>query len=130
MASAGVQRAQTGARVEEFPPDVIIFGQSQAMRVLQQKIDKVAETSVPVLIQGENGTGKGVLAQYLHNHSACSDGPFIKVNCPAIPGTLLESELFGYEKGSFTGAHATKQGRVELANGGTLFLDGIDEIEL
>jgi two-component system response regulator AtoC len=100
------------------------------MQMVRSKIDKVAATNVPVLIEGDSGTGKGVMARYIHAHSATADGPFVKVNCAAIPGTLLESELFGYEKGAFTGAYAAKQGRVELANDGTLFLDGIDEIDL
>jgi two-component system response regulator AtoC len=130
MASAGVQRFSIASHTGDFPPEQMIFGRSPVMQVLRQKIDKVAAASVPVLIQGDSGTGKGVLARYLHSRSAVSAGPFAKVNCAAIPGTLLESELFGYEKGAFTGAYATKQGRVELASGGTLFLDGIDEIDL
>lgn len=100
------------------------------MQKARQKIDKVAQSGVPILIQGDNGTGKGVLASFIHNLSPQPDGPFVKVNCAAIPGALLESELFGYEKGAFTGAHAAKPGRVELADGGTLFLDGIDEIDM
>jgi two-component system, NtrC family, response regulator AtoC len=130
MASVGTQRVPLTGRADDIPPEDIIFGRSPVMQGLRQKIEKVAAASVPILIQGDSGTGKGVLARYLHSRSAVSAGPFAKVNCAAIPGTLLESELFGYEKGSFTGAYATKQGRVELANEGTLFLDGIDEIDL
>ncbi len=100
------------------------------MQAVRQKIDKIASSGVPILIQGESGTGKGLLARFIHEYSATADAPFVKVNCAAIPGPLLESELFGYEKGSFTGAHSVKPGRVELANGGTLFLDGIDEIDM
>jgi len=100
------------------------------MRAVRQKIQKVASSDLPILIQGENGTGKEVLARYVHASSAWSKGNFVKVNCAAIPGTLLESELFGYEQGAFTGAYAAKEGRVELANGGTLFLDEISEIDL
>ena len=100
------------------------------MQSMRQKIEKVASSGVPILIQGESGTGKGVLAAFIHNLSAKSDEPFVKVNCAAIPGALLESELFGYEKGAFTGAHTSKPGRVELADGGTLFLDGIDEMDM
>jgi two-component system, NtrC family, response regulator AtoC len=100
------------------------------MQKARQKIDKVAQSGVPILIQGDNGTGKGVLASFIHNLSPQPDASFVKVNCAAIPGALLESELFGYEKGAFTGAHAAKPGRVELADGGTLFLDGIDEIDM
>lgn len=100
------------------------------MQKARQKIDKVAQSGVPILIQGANGTGKGLLASYIHSLFLIPGAPFVKVNCAAIPGALLESELFGYEKGAFTGAHASKPGRVELANGGTLFLDGIDEIDM
>jgi two-component system response regulator AtoC len=100
------------------------------MHGIRQKIDKAASSGVPILIQGDSGTGKGLLALFIHSTSIQPNTPFIKVNCAAIPGALLESELFGYEKGAFTGALAVKPGRVELADGGTLFLDGIDEIEL
>jgi len=100
------------------------------MQTVRQKIDKVALSGVPILIQGDSGTGKGLLARFIHNFSAKLEEPFVKVNCAAIPGALLESELFGYEKGAFTGAHSAKPGRVELAHGGTLFLDGIDEIDM
>ncbi len=108
----------------------LIFGRSAMMQTARQKIDKVALSGVPILIQGDNGTGKGLLAAYIHNLSPKPGAAFVKVNCAAIPGALLESELFGYEKGAFTGAHSSKPGRVELANGGTLFLDGIDEIDM
>jgi two-component system response regulator AtoC len=100
------------------------------MQTVRQKIDKIALSGVPILIQGDSGTGKGLLARFIHNLSDNPETPFIKVNCAAIPGALLESELFGYEKGAFTGAHSSKPGRVELADGGTLFLDGIDEIDM
>lgn len=100
------------------------------MQEFRQKIQKFAGTSVPLLIQGESGTGKGVLARYIHSRSSVATGSFINVNCAAIPGTLLESELFGYEKGAFTGAYASKPGRVEMAHMGTLFLDGVDEIDM
>src|ERR1019366_5603399 len=88
----------------EFPTDVAIFGESTAMEVIRQKVEKVSGANIPVLIQGESGTGKEVIARLVHRRSARSQEPFIKVNCAAIPGALLESELFGYEKGSFTGA--------------------------
>ncbi len=100
------------------------------MQTARQKIDKVALSGVPILIQGDSGTGKGMLASFIHHRSPKPSAAFIKVNCAAIPGALLESELFGYEKGAFTGAHSSKPGRVELANDGTLFLDGIDEIDM
>src|SRR5579862_6688688 len=130
MASAEAQKVFTPGRAVEFPPDRMIFGRSAAMLSLRDRVDKVAAANVPVLIQGESGTGKGVLARYLHTRSDAAARPFVKVNCAAIPGTLLESEMFGYEKGAFTGAYSAKQGRVEMAEGGTLFLDGIDEMDL
>ena len=100
------------------------------MQTIRQKVEKIASSGVPILIQGDSGTGKGVLARFIHNRSVAPNSAFVKVNCAAIPGTLLESELFGYEKGAFTGAYSTKAGRVEQAHGGTLFLDGIDEIDM
>ena len=113
-----------------LPPDEVIFGRSEGMRLVRKKVEKLAATNVPVLIQGESGTGKEVIAKLIHHLSPWEEGPFVKVNCPAIPGTLLESELFGYEKGAFTGAYGTKPGRVEMANRGTLFLDEISELEM
>ena len=100
------------------------------MQSLRDRMDKVASANVPVLIQGESGTGKDIIARMIHGLSPWRTGPFVKVNCPAIPGTLLESELFGYEKGAFTGAYGSKPGRVELAHRGTLFLDEISELDL
>jgi two-component system NtrC family response regulator len=91
-------------------------------------IRKVAPTSAPVLILGESGTGKEMVAQALHRRSPQSGGPFVAISCNTIPETLLESELFGHEKGSFTGAHAQRKGHVEMAAGGTLFLDEIGEL--
>src|SRR6204780_1459887 len=114
----------------EFPPDSIVFGKSEAMQSLRSRMDKVASANVPVLINGESGTGKDIVARMIHALSPWKTGPFVKVNCPAIPGTLLESELFGYEKGAFTGAYGTKPGRVEIAHRGTLFLDEISELDL
>jgi len=114
----------------EFPPDSVVFGKSEAMQALRSRMDKVASANVPVLINGESGTGKDIVARMIHNYSPWRSGPFVKVNCPAIPGTLLESELFGYEKGAFTGAYGMKPGRVEMAHRGTLFLDEISELDL
>ncbi len=114
----------------EFPPEAVIFGRSEVMQSLRDRMDKVASANVPVLIQGESGTGKDIIARMIHGLSPWRTGPFVKVNCPAIPGTLLESELFGYEKGAFTGAYGSKPGRVELAHRGTLFLDEISELDL
>jgi len=126
----GAHKSKIAARNDDLPPAEIIFGRSSAMQLICQKVKKIAGSNIPVLIQGQNGTGKGVMAHYLHLQSPVALGPFIKVNCAAIPGTLLESELFGYEKGAFTGAYSSKPGRAEMADGGTLFLDGIDEIDL
>ena len=123
-------RSTATVRTTIFPPASIIFGRSTLMQGIRQKIDKAASSGVPILIQGDSGTGKGLLALFIHSISIQPNTPFIKVNCAAIPGALLESELFGYEKGAFTGALSVKPGRVELADGGTLFLDGIDEIEM
>ena len=113
-----------------IPPETVVFGTTDRMQMLQHKLRVVAGANVPILITGENGTGKEVLARMIHQQSPWSDGPFVKVNCPAIPGTLLESELFGYERGAFTGALKSKPGRVEMAHRGTLFLDEIGEMEL
>jgi two-component system, NtrC family, response regulator AtoC len=113
----------------ELPPDSIIFGASEYMHDVQLKMDRIANTVVPVLIRGESGTGKEVIAKLLHQRSSRKHGPFVKINCPAIPGTLVESELFGYERGAFTGADGRKLGLVELAHGGTLFLDEIAELD-
>src|ERR1700688_883282 len=130
MATTAISRAGFGDRVAGLPPANLIFGRSASMQAARQKIDKVSLSGVPILLQGDNGTGKGLLAAFIHNLSPQPEAQFVKVNCAAIPGALLESELFGYEKGAFTGAHTSKPGRVELANGGTLFLDGIDEIDM
>lgn len=107
-----------------------MMGSSPAIRAVFDSIRKVATTDAPVLLLGESGTGKEMAARAIHENSARKDGPFIAINCSAIPETLLESELFGHEKGSFTGAHAQRKGRFEMANGGTLFLDEIGEIPL
>jgi transcriptional regulator with PAS, ATPase and Fis domain len=111
------------------PPDAVVFGRSHRMQSVQQRLEKIAAANVPVLIQGESGTGKDIIARMIHKLSPWETGPFVKVNCPAIPGTLLESELFGYEKGGFTGANTSKPGRVEMAHRGTVFLDEISELE-
>src|SRR5580693_1473666 len=114
----------------EIPPDNIIFGHSEVMQAVRSRLSKVAAANVPVLITGESGTGKDIIARLIHGLSPWKSGPYVKVNCPAIPGTLLESELFGYEKGAFTGAYGMKPGRVEMAHRGTLFLDEISELDM
>ena len=105
-----------------------MMGNSAAVRGIFESIRKVATTDAPVLLLGESGTGKEMAARAIHQSSGRKSGPFIPINCSAIPETLMESELFGHEKGSFTGAHTQRKGRFEMAHGGTLFLDEIGEI--
>jgi two-component system NtrC family response regulator len=107
-----------------------MLGGSARMQTVFTAIRRVATTDAPVLILGESGTGKEVAARAIHRQSRLREGPFIPINCGAIPETLLESELFGHEKGSFTGAHAQRKGRIEMAGGGMLFLDEIGELPL
>ena len=113
-------------RAEERTP--IILGRSDKMREVQRIMDQVAATDITVLIRGESGTGKELVAREICARSKRHDRPFVKVNCAAIPSGLLESELFGYEKGSFTGAVTRKPGKFEFANHGTIFLDEISEM--
>jgi Nif-specific regulatory protein len=105
-----------------------ILGTSRAMHAVCEQMTQVARTNTTVLIRGESGTGKELIAQAIHYNSQRASKPFVKVSCAALPETLIESELFGYEKGAFTGANARKAGRFERADGGTLFLDEIGEI--
>ncbi len=121
-ASRGVQR-----RLELFRS---LSGNSRATRQINRMIEQVADTEATVLILGESGTGKEVVARKLHYHSQRRGRPFVPVNCGAIPSELLESELFGHEKGAFTGAISARQGRFELAEGGTLFLDEIGDMSM
>ena len=107
-----------------------IVGRSFAIRAVTDKIEKVAGTPARVLITGENGTGKELVARAIHRNSPRADGPFVEVNCAAIPSELIESELFGHMKGSFTGAVADRAGKFEQANGGTLFLDEVGDMSL
>jgi chemotaxis protein methyltransferase CheR len=111
----------------EFPN---IIGQSDAVRYVMQKISQVAKTSATVLIEGETGVGKELVARAIHESSGRSREPFIRLNCAVLPPTLVESELFGHEKGSFTGADRQRKGRFELAEGGTLFLDEVGELPI
>ncbi|NWG02980.1 MAG: sigma 54-interacting transcriptional regulator [Syntrophaceae bacterium] len=110
--------------------DGIFLYANEKMRQVKEIIDQVANTDVTVLIQGESGVGKEVVARSIHLNSFRREKPFVKVNCAALPQELLESELFGYEKGAFTGAYRQKPGKFELANGGTIFLDEISEMSL
>lgn len=107
-----------------------IVGASQAIAEVMQSVEKVAPSEARVLITGENGSGKELVAWAIHSHSRRAEGPFIEVNCAAIPTELIESELFGHEKGSFTGAHQRRRGRFEQAHGGTLFLDEVGDMSL
>src|SRR3984957_5016786 len=107
-----------------------IIGNSAALKSVLGAVGRVAPTNATVLVLGETGTGKELIAAAIHKSSPRCAGPFVKINCAAIPFELLESELFGYEKGAFTGAFANKIGRFEMANGGTLFLDEIGDIPL
>jgi two-component system response regulator AtoC len=117
-------------RLQQFNFSQIV-GESPAMREMLGLAHKVAESEVSsVLLQGESGTGKDLVAKAIHYHSSRAEAPFVAINCAALPGTLIESELFGYEKGAFTDAKARKEGLFEQAEGGTLFLDEIGELEL
>ncbi len=107
-----------------------LIGESEAIRQVKEIIDRVAPTDARVLIIGENGTGKEIVARMLHEKSKRAEGPFVEVNCAAIPSELIESELFGHEKGAFTSAYKSRKGKFELANGGTIFLDEIGDMSL
>ena len=120
--------------VESASEDKVVLGRlitgAPEMVKVARTIERVAGTSVSVMLLGASGTGKELLAQGLHDASSVSDGPFVAINCAAIPENLLESELFGHEKGAFTGAVKTTEGKIESANGGTLFLDEVGDIPL
>ena len=118
------------ASIEPSVPRPELIGDSEWSRQFLKTLDKISDTQSPVLIQGESGTGKYLVAQMLHYQSRRASDPFIHVHCGATPEPLIESELFGHEKGAFTGAVARKLGKVELVNGGTLFLDEIDSLPL
>ncbi|MEX0731899.1 MAG: sigma-54 dependent transcriptional regulator [Aquisalimonadaceae bacterium] len=124
------QNAALKADLDRDYPVTGIIGSCQAMQGVFERIAKVAPTDTTVLILGESGTGKELVARALHDRSHRKDGPMIAVNCAAIPDSLIEAELFGHEKGAFTGAVSVRQGLVEAADGGTLFLDEIGELPL
>jgi formate hydrogenlyase transcriptional activator len=126
----GEQEVYVEDEVPREPSFEGVIGRSPALQRVLREVEVVAPTDSGVLIQGETGTGKELIAQAIHNRSDRRDRPFIKVNCAAIPSGLLESELFGHEKGAFTGAIMRKPGRFELADKGTLFLDEVGDIPL
>lgn len=107
-----------------------LIGESKAIKELKEKIEIIARSDIPVLIYGESGTGKELVADLIHRLSPQKDGPYLKINCTAIPETLFEAELFGFERGAFTGASESKKGKLELANGGTILLDEIGDLPL
>jgi DNA-binding NtrC family response regulator len=119
-----------GTRPDDNQPGEGIVGSSRAMQEVYKAIGRVADQTVPVLITGESGTGKELVARAIYQHGSRAKAPFLALNCAAIPETLLESELFGHEKGAFTGAERRRIGRFEQANGGTLFLDEIGDMPL
>lgn len=124
------QNAALRASLEAEYPVTGIIGECPAMLNVFERIARVSPTDTTVLILGESGTGKELVARAVHNQSERANGPLIAVNCAAIPDSLLEAELFGHEKGAFTGAHSAREGLVEAANGGTLFLDEVAELPL
>jgi Nif-specific regulatory protein len=129
----GPRRAPANGNGREEPerPDLRhLVGNSRAMQEVYQQIAQVATTSTTVLIRGESGTGKEMVAQALHSSSPRRDAPFVKLNCGALPESLIETELFGYEAGAFTSPRTPKPGRLELAHGGTLLLDEVGELSL
>jgi len=121
---------ETKTLKQDVPQTWEMIGNSPAMMQVKEMIDKVAPTNARVLIQGNNGTGKELVARWLHHKSPRAHAPFIEVNCAAIPSELIESQLFGHEKGSFTSAIKQRKGDFELAHGGTLFLDEIGDMSL
>ncbi|HEU4404851.1 MAG TPA: sigma-54 dependent transcriptional regulator [Polyangiaceae bacterium] len=129
-ALAGGRRAAEAAPEPPEPPGAAreLVGEGEAMREVRALVDRAARSTATVLVLGESGTGKGLVAQAIHEQSARRGKPFVRLHCGALPDGLLESELFGYEKGAFTGAVGRKPGRVELAEGGTLFLDEIGDV--
>jgi two-component system, NtrC family, response regulator HydG len=123
-------RARPCRNDSHTPPDQALLGESLPVRKLRRAISKMAMADLPVLITGETGTGKELAARLLHAQSARAHGPFVAVNCPALPNELFQAELFGYERGAFTGAAERHAGRIDAAEGGVLFLDEIGDMPL
>ncbi len=128
VSQASKETAQRESQAKNITDE--IAGVSRAIREIKELLFKFAKTDVSVLITGESGTGKELLARTIHRLSPRRDGPFVDINCSAVPDELIEAELFGYEKGAFTGAYSSKKGKLEMAHGGTLFLDEIGEMSL
>lgn len=126
----GMARLRGQGTIHIDQPEHELLGDSKPIRELRKLLSKLAPTESPVLIRGESGTGKELVARTLHRQSQRHSKPFVAINCGAIPEHLIQSELFGHEKGAFTGAHQRKVGRIEAANGGTLFLDEIGDLPL
>ncbi len=117
-------------KLESSTQEDLIIGESPAIKELKEQIKKIARSNANIVIFGENGTGKELVARSIHNLSSRKDKPFVDINCAAIPDELIESEIFGYEKGAFTGALSRKAGKLEIANEGTIFLDEIGDMSL
>jgi two-component system response regulator AtoC len=130
MLSENFNKSTTRERLNPEPSDELLFGGSAAMAEFRVRAGRISRTNIPILLCGEGGSGKEAVARWIHRNSEYASGRFVKVNCAAICGQLLESELFGYEKGAFTQAEHSKPGRVELADRGTLFLDEIADLDV
>jgi two-component system response regulator AtoC len=128
QAIAGALKKRQERQPESEPP--LIVGKSEGIQDLRKRIKRLSDKDVTLLVTGESGTGKELVARYFHYHSTRNGRPLIKINCAALPDELLESEIFGYQKGAFTGAHKNKPGRLELAHKGTIFFDEVGDLSL
>src|SRR6185312_11219473 len=124
------ERGEKNALLSKLRKNIALIGESPVLVSLKQMISRVATSNAWILVTGENGTGKELVAQNIHYLSHRAGRPLVEVNCAAIPRDLIEAELFGYEKGAFTGADRAKKGKFDFANGGTLFLDEIGDMSL
>ena len=123
-----LETMRNSAQIETYLGMTVVVS-SEPMRDLMRRVQRVAQTSAAVIILGESGSGKEVIARALHHHSLRTAKPWVDVNCAALPDHLVESELFGYEKGAFSGAETGKQGLFELANSGTIYMDEVGELD-